>query len=63
MKNKYLMILLATLLVSCDKPVEQVTGTWKIYVATDENIISTANTRVTPFNTVMQVNYFLNDKL
>ena len=62
MKNKYLMILLATLLVSCDKPVEEVTGTWKIYVATDENIISTANTRVTPFNTVMQVNYFLNDK-
>ena len=62
MKNKFFILLMALVLSSCQKQVEEITGTWKTFVATNENIVSTVNTRVTPFNTVMQINYFLNDK-
>ena len=44
---------MALVLSSCQKQVEEITGTWKTFVATNENIVSTVNTRVTPFNTVM----------
>ena len=59
MKIRKLSLLLIVMLLSSCK---EVTGTWKSFVATDEKVISTVNTRVTPFNTVMQINYFLNDE-
>ena len=59
MKKKILfpcVILLS--LCSCG---ETIKGSWHSIVATQDDIITTINTTVPPFNTVMNLNYFLYD--
>ena len=60
MKKKILfpcVILLS--LCSCG---ENIKGSWNNIVATQDDILTTINTTVPPFNTVMNLNYFLYDE-
>lgn len=52
-----LLLLLVSILTSCNT----ISGEWRSVVASNVDIITTANTNVDPFNTVMQLSYFLND--
>ena len=40
---------------------QEISGSWKSFLATKDNIKNIYNKSVTPFNTVMQMNYFLED--
>ena len=58
-KKKLLPLLLVFTLISCNNDIK---GEWKTHVVTVASTQTTANTYVTPFNTSMQINYFLNEK-
>lgn len=58
-KKNLLPLLLVFTLISCNNDIK---GEWKTHVVTVASTQTTANTYVTPFNTAMQINYFLNDK-
>lgn len=63
MKRKSLLFLiLVASLCSCDaNSSEDKKGVWKSFVATSDEVKNTSNIAITPFNTVMQLNYFLED--
>ena len=57
-KTKVILpLLLVSVLTSCNT----ISGEWRSVVASNADIVTTANTNVDPFNTVMQLSYFLND--
>ena len=57
-KTKLILpLLLVSVLTSCNT----ISGEWRSVVASNADIVTTANTNVDPFNTVMQLSYFLND--
>lgn len=57
-KTKLILpLLLVSVLTSC----YTISGEWRSIVASNADILTTANTNVDPFNTVMQLSYFLND--
>ena len=57
-KTKLILpLLLVSVLASCNT----ISGEWRSVVASNADIVTTANTNVDPFNTVMQLSYFLND--
>ena len=58
-KRNIIPLLLVFTLISCNSDIK---GEWKTHVVTVASTQTTANTYVTPFNTAMQINYFLNDK-
>lgn len=58
-KRNLLSLSLVLFLISCNN---DISGTWKSHVVTVASLPTTANTYVTPFNTAMQINYFLNDE-
>ena len=58
-RNIILSLVVVSLLSSCGNGIS---GTWESIVATNENIVTTLNTSVEPFNTVMSLTYFLNDE-
>lgn len=58
-RNIILSLVVVSLLSSCGNGIS---GTWESIVATNENIVTTLNTSVEPFNTVMSLSYFLNDE-
>ena len=59
-KKNLLSLLLVFTLISCAN--EDVKGEWKTHVVTVASTPTHLNTYVTPFNTAMQFNCFLNDK-
>lgn len=58
MKKNILSLSLVLILCSCSNKLD---GTWATIIANTDNIHSTSTNSVSPFNTVMQLNYFLND--
>ena len=56
-KRNIIPLLLVFTLISCNSDIK---GEWKTHVVTVASTQTTANTYVTPFNTSMQINYFLN---
>ena len=58
-KKVMLSLLLISCLCSCGNTIS---GEWKMVVASKNNIVTQFNTNVEPFNTVMQLSYFLNDE-
>lgn len=60
-KNKLLSLLVVFTLMSCTN--NELSGEWKTHVVTVASTPTHLNTYVTPFNTAMQLNCFLNDKI
>lgn len=58
-KKVILSILTISCLCSCGSTIS---GEWKSVIASNKNIVTQYNTNVEPFNTVMQLSYFLNDE-
>ena len=58
-KKVMLSLLLISCLCSCGSTIS---GEWKSVIASNKNIVTQYNTNVEPFNTVMQLSYFLNDE-
>ena len=57
-KKVILSLLLTSCLCSCGN---KLSGEWRTIVASSKNLITQYNSNVEPFNTVMQLSYFLND--
>ena len=61
-KNSFLILGIIFSLCSCKSTeIDEISGTWKSFVATKDEIKNIYNISITPFNTVMQINYFLED--
>ena len=60
--NKKILFLSAIFSIALCSCGEEIQGTWKSIVASQENIITQYNNTVPPFNTVMNLNYFLYDE-
>ena len=57
-KKVILSLLLTSCLCSCGN---KISGEWRTIVANSKNLITQYNRNAEPFNTVMQLSYFLND--